>query len=114
MGAVRSTRFTAAHHTTLMRRQLDRQTVYRTVYNTPRWRELRDDQLNRQPFCERCTHTRPAKIVHHITPIRDGGDPWDPANLESLCQKCHNDHHRPPVDPEVQRWREHIERANAG
>ena len=25
----------------------------------------------------------------HVTPLRDGGDPWDMANLQCLCRGCH-------------------------
>jgi 5-methylcytosine-specific restriction endonuclease McrA len=27
--------------------------------------------------------------VDHITPIADGGHPFDPANLQTLCEECH-------------------------
>jgi len=83
---------------------MDRQEAYRTVYNTKRWKELRSDHLNTRPLCARCQAaglTIGATIVHHITPIRAGGDPWDPANLESLCQSCHNAEHNPPAPVRV-------------
>ncbi len=89
---------------------MDRRTLWRTVYNTRRWRTLRAAQLESQPLCACCPTTEPATIVHHITPIRAGGDPWDAANLESLCQSCHNAIHNAPVpvDPEVRRWHERL------
>ena len=29
--------------------------------------------------------------VDHITPIADGGHPFDPGNLQTLCSECHTD-----------------------
>lgn len=29
-------------------------------------------------------------VVDHITPIKDGGAPYDPSNTQSLCHACHN------------------------
>ncbi len=31
--------------------------------------------------------------VHHITPIKDGGDEWDENNLVTLCVECHDLRH---------------------
>ena len=25
----------------------------------------------------------------HVVPLRDGGDPWDKSNLQTLCRPCH-------------------------
>jgi len=94
-------------------RGMDRATIHRTVYNTRRWQALRADHLARHPLCARCTRTIPAVIVHHRTPIRHGGDPWDPDNLESLCQSCHNaEHNAPaPVPEGIRQWRERLGRS---
>ncbi|MCI7152034.1 MAG: HNH endonuclease [Flavonifractor plautii] len=64
-------------------------------YNLSVWtKQLRPDQLMREPFCRECArHGKrvQATVVDHITPFR--GD-WalfiDPANHESLCETCHN------------------------
>jgi len=80
---------------------MDRRTVSRTAYATQRWRNPRKDHLSGTPLCARCNRLTAAAIVHHITPIRAGGDPWDPANLESLCQSCHNAEHNPPAPVRV-------------
>lgn len=49
--------------------------------------------LHRQPLCVNCgapgAPTRP-NIVDHITPLTAGGARLDPANLQTLCQPCHN------------------------
>jgi len=33
----------------------------------------------------------PRLEVDHITPISEGGHPFDPANLRTLCEDCHED-----------------------
>lgn len=64
-------------------------------YSLPVWTDdLRPAQLLREPFCRACAsrgvRTR-ATVADHITPHR--GD-WtlftDRANLQSLCETCHN------------------------
>ena len=64
------------------------------LYNTDRWRDLRLEQLLREPFCRECAkagrRTR-ATVADHVIPHR--GDTvifHDPANLQSLCERCHN------------------------
>ena len=65
----------------------------RDIYDSPRWKELRDEKLAAYPYCEEC-HKKGkrsyATIVDHIIAIKDGGDPWDWHNLRSLCDSCHN------------------------
>ena len=44
----------------------------------------------------------------HIKPLHRGGDPYDSANLQTLCRSCHvaksaGENRRP--DPERERWR---------
>ena len=47
-----------------------------------------------------------ADEVHHVKPIRSGGDPWDVSNLRSLCRNCHQNHHETdPLAAERRRWR---------
>ena len=61
--------------------------IYRNVYNTARWRAIRDQVRQQEPLCRLCgkraTHT-----VDHIIPIKNGGDPWDRSNLQGLCWAC--------------------------
>jgi Restriction endonuclease len=68
-------------------RTRDERVTYNTVYNTPRWRAIRDMVRQQQPVCVMCkaeaTHT-----VDHIVPIRDGGDAWALHNLQGLCKAC--------------------------
>lgn len=95
------------------RRQRDLTEVYR---KGRRWRKLRAAHLDGQPLCQRCAAkglTVAATIVHHVHAIADGGDPWDPGNLESICLDCHNLEHNPPqpVNLERARWDRKMGRA---
>lgn len=74
-----------------------REKPHRALYDLAIWRGktgLRQQQLNRQPLCER--HLRqgqnvPATTVNHRKPHK--GD-WalfvEPANHESVCKDCHD------------------------
>ena len=58
------------------------------LYNSPKWKALRDGKLKDTPSCEKCG--APATEVHHIVPHRGNMAlflDWD--NLMSLCNKCH-------------------------
>ena len=68
---------------------------YHSWYSLHVWTDdLRPAQLLREPWCRECARhgvrTR-ATVVDHVTPHR--GD-WqlfiDPANHQSLCERCHN------------------------
>ena len=39
--------------------------------------------------CEKVGLTTPMTTVDHVKELKDGGEPWDPDNLESLCDQCH-------------------------
>jgi hypothetical protein len=51
------------------------------------WQKARAAQLLRQPRC-RCG--APATQVHHVRQLAKGGSRLDPANLQSLCTRCHH------------------------
>lgn len=67
---------------------------YRPLYNTRRWRRVRQDQLAKQPLCERCLakgRVVPATVCHHVDPKTKA----DPATFyagpfASLCADCHD------------------------
>jgi 5-methylcytosine-specific restriction endonuclease McrA len=61
------------------------------AYDNRRVRKARLLKLAAQPTCERCGVV--AVHVHHRTPIQAGGHPYDFANLESLCLRCHQQEH---------------------
>lgn len=57
------------------------------------------------PLCAHCVKVgliTPMVIVDHIKELKDGGDPWDPDNLESLC----DEHHKKKTGREVKRRKE--------
>jgi 5-methylcytosine-specific restriction protein A len=51
------------------------------------WPKVRAAQLTRSPWCESCGQA--ATDVHHRT-ARAAGGTDDPANLVSLCGRCHH------------------------
>jgi 5-methylcytosine-specific restriction protein A len=59
----------------------------KSIYNSKRWQILRRHILYHQPLCG-CGMI--ATDVDHITPIEQGGDPYNPANLQALCHPCHS------------------------
>jgi 5-methylcytosine-specific restriction protein A len=64
----------------------ERPTANQRGYNY-KWQQIRKAFLASHPDCALCG--RPAKHVHHITALRDGGNnEWD--NLISLCASCHS------------------------
>lgn len=69
----------------------------KAFYRSKQWRRLsRAFLLSRNYICERCGG--PAEIAHHkrhITPanIHDPAITLNAANLEALCQACHNAEH---------------------
>lgn len=59
-----------------------------------RWRLVRRAALKRAKWrCEDCGRAG-AMEVHHLQPLRAGGDPYDLAGLIVLCRPCHLDTHR--------------------
>lgn len=62
-----------------------------SFYRTPEWTRLRVAVLARDSHrCATpgCTHR--ASHVDHIVAIKRGGGALDPANLRSLCHRCHS------------------------
>jgi 5-methylcytosine-specific restriction protein A len=72
----------------------DRQSdEFRGFYATPEWRSVRAQHLAEEPLCRECRRSgirKGAEMVDHITPIRRGGEKFDPLNLQSLCHSCHS------------------------
>jgi len=75
------------------------------VYNTSRWRKLRDAKLLEQPLCEVCLAKgiiKPAEDVHHLDSFMnyEGLKRLEKAynynNLQSVCKECHQKEHNTP------------------
>lgn len=62
--------------------------IRNTFYNSSRWRKLRSIYIKYHPLCVICS--APGEVVDHIKPIKQGGEPLDMANLQTMCHKCHN------------------------
>ena len=57
-------------------------------YSSPEWKKVRKAFLLEHPFCAVCG--RPATIVDHLVPIKDGGALLDENNFQPLCWSCHS------------------------
>lgn len=68
-------------------------------YHSDEWRKTRTSVLIRDNYlCTRCLADgvlKKAEVVHHIVELKDD---WSKRlkidNLESLCDSCHNKHHK--------------------
>lgn len=69
---------------------------YPEIYNSKRWKNLRDRRLQEDPLCKYCEAAGdivPADTVDHITPHRGNlGLAFDYGNTQSLCKTCHDIH----------------------
>lgn len=73
------------------------------IYNSARWRRIREVKLMTTPLCERCAEVgrvSSAEDVHHMVSFMSTDDPekrlflaYDYSNLQSLCKKCHQEIH---------------------
>ena len=74
-----------------------------------RWAAVRRLVLDRDNWrCRACGRAGRME-VDHVVPLRAGGDPYDPGNLQTLCRECHIDksaaeHRREPTPAEAE-WR---------
>jgi 5-methylcytosine-specific restriction endonuclease McrA len=69
----------------------------RLVRNSARFKKLREQIKARDHHrCRRCGSSHRLD-VHHRVPLHRGGDPYDPANLETLCSDCHSETTRRPI-----------------
>lgn len=75
------------------------QSLRRHVYDSRRWRAMRDYKLATDPLCEICKaegRVTLAVDVHHVLPIGEAATrdealrrAYDTSNLQSLCKECH-------------------------
>ena len=65
-------------------------------YSSGEWRRVSKKYKKLHPFCEVCLKEKikkPSEIIHHITPISQGGALYDENNLLAICKKCHGEIH---------------------
>lgn len=66
-------------------------------YSTANWQKTRESYIHAHPLCERCKLEGllvPARLVHHVRPLRYGGEQLDQNNLRSICgEVCHAAEH---------------------
>ena len=70
------------------RKQMHERRHQEPRYNSTIWRKYRRAFLGEHPLCVECGKI--AEVVDHITPVRLGGDFWQPFNHQPLCHPCHN------------------------
>lgn len=83
--------------------------IYNKIYNTSRWRKLRQAYLMQHPLCELCEKdgkVKEAVEVHHITPISNAESElqmkdlgFNPDNLMALCEFHHHQLHNQMKKP---------------
>ena len=77
------------------------------LYNTTKWRKLRQYHLQREPLCQECLREGkvyagspedPLQVHHKKSPFRNGGINWelalDDSNLETICGYHHAMEHQ--------------------
>lgn len=63
------------------------------VTQSQKWRKVREKALERDGRrCQECGGDYELH-VHHITPLSEGGRPYDMDNLKTLCRTCHRAKH---------------------
>ena len=82
----------------------------RDFYQSPEWRAMSRRIRERDGWL--CTACKPrtvaARLVHHVTPLSEGGEALDPANLTSLCSECHREAHGYVIDEGKRAWARYI------
>ena len=73
--------------------------------SAPHWAQARKQALESAGWrCSQCGRAGRLE-VHHVEALDDGGDPYDPENLEVLCRSCHFAAHRRPLTEAEKAWR---------
>jgi len=67
------------------------------LYNSSKWKALRERFKARNPLCNACQQegrTTAGIIVDHIAEYKPGDNFYDWNNLQNLCSSCHNVKHK--------------------
>lgn len=88
---------------TLKYKKHGKQADIQKIYNTAKWKKIREAYFQTHPLCEECLSngkTVPAVEVHHIREISNGTTieemqdiAYNSNNLMSLCVECHHNIH---------------------
>ena len=88
---------------------------HHNTLNRSRWALVRRAALDRDGWrCRACGRAGRLE-VDHLVALEDGGEAYDPANLQTLCRGCHfrktaaENRARRPVPQEVRKWRDLVE-----
>ena len=78
-----------------------------------RWKSVRLSILDRDNWQCVCCGKSGRMEVDHIKPLEDGGEKYNPSNLQTLARGCHiektrGERIRKTARPEVIAWREFI------
>lgn len=75
-------------HTVATRKKARR---HSDLYASPHWKRLSTFIRRRDPLCVLCPGDDPHPSVEadHIIALSDGGEPFDPDNLQGVCRRCH-------------------------
>jgi len=60
------------------------------------WAKFRAVYLSAHPFCVTCEENQyivAATLIHHKTPLDEGGSKYSEDNLQALCNDCHEKKH---------------------
>lgn len=78
------------------------------IYQSKKWKKLREAKRLNQPICERCLQlgkTAPTVDIHHKIPFSKGETPFEISilaysyeNLMAVCTACHDYIHRHYVE----------------
>ena len=100
-------------------RREQRRKERQAVYNTRRWKDLRNLMIQEHPLCQDCLEngrlTPAGEVRHAISPFRRGLSPeekerlaFDPENLVCLCKECHIKRHMKdmPMSKKLDKYRD--------
>lgn len=80
--------------------QKDKSKFIKHIYNTKKWKDLRNSYIEAHPICEICGENE-ATQVHHIVKFSSGKSnkeieklAYDYDNLMALCKNCHLSKHK--------------------
>ena len=91
---VTGSQYCAKHSSTKSTQQQRTRKAHHNLYNTKRWKALRDLVLSERPLCACCFYygvTTPAAEVDHIFPVAASPElQYTKSNMQGLCSSCHS------------------------